>query len=162
MSMSRSAVIAKKAKDKKRATTARTNSRKHIRATGAKRMGGIAAKAPAEPGQDDLGFRRRKPIKMEVKAEDGKLIITLPRFDPPTRSGSGKSFVVATTGGVKRSSLMVDGFPVQVVASAFFYDNGGQPPVQWVPLLDLPRHENDDDDDDEADEEGWNEIEELT
>jgi hypothetical protein len=97
----------------------------------------------------------RKPARLEVTAEDEKLIITLPRFDPPTRSSSGKSFLIATTGGVKRTSFLVNGLPVHVVASAFIYDDGGTSPVQWQPLFEMPKR-NDDEDDEE-----WDEIEEL-
>lgn len=62
----------------------------------------------------------RKPVGLDVRSEDERLVINLPRFDTPTRSRSGKSFLIATTGGVKRTSLLVDGSPVYVVASAFF------------------------------------------
>jgi hypothetical protein len=130
----------------------------HRACTGnATRIGGKLVERSDDPNfADAFGTEAPTRQKMEVSAEDGKLIITLPRFDPPTRSRSGKSFLIATTGGVKRSSFFVDGSPVQVVASAFIYDDGGEPPVKWQPLFELQK--NDDDEDDPRE---WDDVEEL-
>ena len=84
--------------------------------------------------------RERKRQKMELKLEDGKLFITLPRIVPPTLSRSGKTYLIATTGGVKRTPLLVDGAPLYVVATAFIYGDW-VPPVKWVPLFELPKTE---------------------
>ena len=56
-----------------------------------------------------------------------------------------------TTGGVKRSSFLVNGSPVHVVATAFFYDDTGAPPVKWEPLFPLPKQDDEEDDDQEDD-----------
>jgi hypothetical protein len=96
------------------------------------------------------GVPRRKPVKLDVRAEDGKVVITLPRFDPPSPSNTRKSLVIASTRGVKRTSLLVNDSPVHVVASVFFYDNGGQPPVKREPLFEPPKQDDDDDEDDDA------------
>jgi hypothetical protein len=82
--------------------------------------------------------KERKRQKMEVKLEDEKLFITLPRILPPTLSRSRKSYLIATTRGVKRTPLLVDGAPVHVVATAFIYRDCG-PPVKFVPLFELPK-----------------------
>jgi hypothetical protein len=87
----------------------------------------------------------RKPVGLDVRSEDERLVINLPRFDTPTRSRSGKSFLIATTGGVKRTSLVVDGSPVYVVASAFFYDNDGQAPAKFIPLFESEDEKEDED-----------------
>jgi hypothetical protein len=79
----------------------------------------------------------RKPAKLEVRAEDEALIIRLPRFQTPTRSRSGKSLLVATTGGVKRTPLLVHGSPVYIVANAFFYDSERRTTAEFVPLFEM-------------------------
>jgi hypothetical protein len=89
---------------------------------------------------DAYWAKERKRQKMELKLEEGKLIITLPRIVPPTLSRSGKSFLIATSGGVKRTPLLVDGAPIYVVATAFTYVDW-VPPAKWVPLLEVPKTE---------------------
>jgi hypothetical protein len=94
-------------------------------------------------GDDDTEVfwaKERKRQRMEVKLEDEKLFITLPRINPPTLSQSGKSYLIATTGGVKRTPLLVEGAPVHVVATAFIYRDCG-PPVKFVPLFEIPKTE---------------------
>jgi hypothetical protein len=81
----------------------------------------------------------RKRQKLQVKIEDGKLLIALPQIDPPNLSRSGKSYLVATTGGVRRTRLLVEGLPVHVVATAFVYLDPYEPPAQFVPLIDRPK-----------------------
>jgi hypothetical protein len=71
-------------------------------------------------------------------------------------SGSGKSHVVATSYGVKRTSLLVDGLPVRVVATAFIYGYG-ETQAQRLPFFDLLKDDDDKDDDDNV-----GEVEELT
>lgn len=55
---------------------------------------------------------------METKIEDGKLIITLP-LQEPRQSASGKTFLVATTGGNVLTTATVNGQPVLVGVNAF-------------------------------------------
>ena len=139
-----SSEAAKKVHAKKGKKSGGVTSHGNVRAADAPkntRKGVEVDESPAEVDIWELLQRRKKAFR--VKAEGHKLIITLARFDPPTRSISGKSFVVATTGGVKRSSFLVIGSPVHVVATAFFYDDGGEPPVQWQPLFELPKSEED-------------------
>ena len=55
---------------------------------------------------------------MEVKIEDGKLIITI-ELQKPTPSASGKTLVVATTHGNMSTECMIDGKPVIVGLNAY-------------------------------------------
>lgn len=58
---------------------------------------------------------------MEVKAKiEGKnLVITVPLYDKPTPSGSGKSLVVGGTRGNIKTELEVNGQPVFVGVTAY-------------------------------------------
>lgn len=67
---------------------------------------------------------------MEVKKEGENLIITLPIDLRPAASGK---FRVATSGGVQRTSIEIEGHPVHVSANAFIYKES--PRVQWKLLL---------------------------
>ena len=134
--MSSNGTGTKKAQANKGKKSGGVTAHKHVRAVEApknNRKGVEVSEVPAELDIPELLQRRRKAF--QVKAEGDNLTITLARFDPPTRSISGKSFVVATTGGVKRSSFLVNGSHVYVVATAFFYDDGGEAPAQWQPLF---------------------------
>ncbi len=53
-----------------------------------------------------------------TKIKNGRLIISL-KLQKPTHSKSGKTLVVASTHGVKRSSVLVDGKPVLYNANAY-------------------------------------------
>jgi hypothetical protein len=55
---------------------------------------------------------------MEVKIEDGKLIISI-ELQKPTPSASGKTLVVATTHGNVVTQCIVDGKPVVVGLNAY-------------------------------------------
>ena len=55
---------------------------------------------------------------MEVKIENGKLVITLP-MQAATPSASGKTLLVATTHGSVKTSCLVDGKPVTVAVNAY-------------------------------------------
>ncbi len=55
---------------------------------------------------------------MEVKIEDGKLIITI-ELQKPTPSASGKTLVVATTHGNMPTECMIDGKPVIIGLNAY-------------------------------------------
>jgi hypothetical protein len=150
--MNSNGVVTRKGQAKKVRKSGQVTAHQHVRAADApknNRKGVEVAESPAEIDIWEMLERRKKAF--QVKAEGDKLIITLARFDPPTRSISGKSFVVATTGGVKRSSLLVNGSHVCVVATAFYYDDGGEPPVQWQPLFELPKSEEAKEDEAEMD-----------
>jgi hypothetical protein len=58
---------------------------------------------------------------MNVKKRSGNLVITVPLFDEPHRSKSGKSIVVAGSHGLRKSKLKVDGFNILYSANAFYY-----------------------------------------
>jgi hypothetical protein len=148
MNMNKAALNAKKANPKKRTTTARTISQKSPSATMAKNKNGIIVATPDTLDEWDVhGMAQPKRQKMQVTMEDGLLVIRLPVNDPPRMSASGKSHVVATSYGVKRTSLLVDGLPVRVVATAFIYGYG-ESPAQRMPFFDLLKPDDDEDDDD--------------
>jgi hypothetical protein len=135
---------------KKRKAISRGASNKQVRAGNGKSTGGKPIEGPEDPYfADAFCTEPRKRQKMQLKFEDGKLLITLPRIDPPQRSRSGKSHLIATTRGVKRTPLLVEGLPVYVVATAFVYGYGEplEPPVRWIPLLEPPKSDEDDDQD---------------
>ncbi len=54
---------------------------------------------------------------MDVEVKDGKLVITLP-LQPPTRSKTGRSLIVATTSGFQRSTAKVEGHEIAVSVNA--------------------------------------------
>jgi hypothetical protein len=64
---------------------------------------------------------------IEVKLDETKLTITIPRRSPRP-SASGKTTVLGTTRGVKTGNAMYKGQPVCVVASAFVYPKQSQKP----------------------------------
>jgi hypothetical protein len=55
---------------------------------------------------------------MEVKIEDGKLIIVI-ELQKPTPSASGKTLVVATTHGNTPTDCMIDGKNVTIGLNAY-------------------------------------------
>jgi hypothetical protein len=74
-------------------------------------------------------FVRGRPVfkereqNMEVKIRKGNLIIILP-LEKPRPSASGKTMLVASSRGVRRTAIRLDGELLSVVANAFFYSNG--------------------------------------
>ena len=57
---------------------------------------------------------------MQVKIVKGQVVITLP-LQTPTLSASGKTLIVASSHGVKRSAVTLEGKELCVVANAFIY-----------------------------------------
>jgi hypothetical protein len=57
---------------------------------------------------------------MKTKRAGKRLVIELP-LQEPRPSASGRTLLVATTHGLRRSSLSVDGKAVWVTANAFYY-----------------------------------------
>jgi hypothetical protein len=55
---------------------------------------------------------------METKIEDGCLVIRIP-LQTPTPSSSGKTLIVASTGGNVVTTAMVEGKPVVVGLNAY-------------------------------------------
>lgn len=98
------------------------------------------ASTPQEFDPDDFWRRERKRRKLRAKIVDGNLIVALSVIDPPSRSRSGKSELVASTFGVRETRIMVDGRPVNILVNAFVYTDW-QPPVKWHRVIDLPKSE---------------------
>lgn len=55
---------------------------------------------------------------MKAEIKDGNLILTLP-LQTPTPSTSGKTLIVATSGGNKATTAIVDGKPITVGVNAY-------------------------------------------
>jgi len=55
---------------------------------------------------------------MKTEITNGNLVITIP-LQPPTASKSGKTLIVATSGGLKPSGVEIDGKEVTVGLNAF-------------------------------------------
>ena len=55
---------------------------------------------------------------MTVKIENGNLVITIPANTNPPISKTGKSRIVATTGGFMASTAVVAGKPVKIGLNA--------------------------------------------
>jgi hypothetical protein len=143
--------VAKKTQAVKGKQSGRVTAGEHGRAADTRKNGRKSAEVDEFDVAEMLRLRRKE---FQVKAEDGKLIITLALFDKPTRSSSGKSLLVATSSGVKRTTLLVNGSPVHVVASAFIYEDTG-PPVKWEPLFELPKSEDEEEEEEETDTEEY-------
>ncbi len=58
---------------------------------------------------------------MRVIRRNGNLVITIPLFDKPRPSMSGKSLVVASSLGLRKSKLKVDGLNIFYTANAFCF-----------------------------------------
>ena len=55
---------------------------------------------------------------MKVEVKDKELIITLPLFNPPRPSSTGKTLVVAGTGGFQASTAVLNGKPISISVNA--------------------------------------------
>lgn len=72
--------------------------------------------------------------KMKAKIEGDMLVVRVPLMKPPTLSKSGKTRLVATSHGVQRISIKVEGKPIHVVMNAFIHAE--KPPrVRWQNVL---------------------------
>jgi hypothetical protein len=74
------------------------------------------------PIESQQGARRPSSFNwscyVETKIEDGHLVIRIP-LQKPTPSSSGKTLIVATSGGNVVTTAMVDGKPVVVGLNAY-------------------------------------------
>jgi hypothetical protein len=61
---------------------------------------------------------RQKQKEEHMKLENGKLVISL-RLRRPKLSASGKSFLVGSTRGLKKSAVKIGGKRVHFIANAF-------------------------------------------
>ena len=55
---------------------------------------------------------------MDVKIDGGKLIITLDIANPAPLSKSGKTYLVASTDGIAKTGLMIQGKPLSIGVNA--------------------------------------------
>lgn len=55
---------------------------------------------------------------MEVKIEGGKLIITMDIANPAPLSKQGKTYLVASSNGIAKTGLMVQGKPLSIGVNA--------------------------------------------
>jgi hypothetical protein len=55
---------------------------------------------------------------MHAEIKDGKLVITI-NLNPPRPSASGKTLVVASTGGNVATSATIDGKPITIGLNAY-------------------------------------------
>jgi hypothetical protein len=72
---------------------------------------------------------------MKARIEGEMLVVRVPLVTPPTLSKSGKTRLVATSHGVQRTSIKVEGKPIHVVMNAFIHAET-PPRVRWQNVLD--------------------------
>ena len=58
---------------------------------------------------------------IEAMIQDDKLVVEIPLVDPPRRSKSGKTIIVASVGGCAKTTLTIAGGQVYVTANCFFF-----------------------------------------
>ena len=58
---------------------------------------------------------------MRIKRWGKNLVITIPLYGQPQPSKTGKSLVIASSRGVRKSKLRFDGCNILCTASAFYY-----------------------------------------
>jgi hypothetical protein len=58
---------------------------------------------------------------MRIRRWNGNFVITIPMLNEPRPSKTGKSILVATSRGLRKSKLKVDGRNILYAANAFFY-----------------------------------------
>ena len=73
----------------------------------------------AKPGKDKQITSKNKSATIRRRKKN--LVITIPLRDEPRPSKSGKSLLIATTRGVRKSRLKHDGQSVLFVANVFYY-----------------------------------------
>jgi hypothetical protein len=64
------------------------------------------------------GGEQMKNVKVDIRNK--KLVISIP-LEKPRPSKSAKTFVVASTGGVKHTDVEIEGCPVYINVNAFIY-----------------------------------------
>jgi sialic acid synthase SpsE len=72
----------------------------------------------AQSHQKSEQQKKERQIVMTTEIKNGQLIITIP-LQAPRPSASGKTLVVATTGGNKATTAIVEGKPVVVGLNAY-------------------------------------------
>ena len=66
---------------------------------------------------------------MKIRRRKGHLVITIPMFDERRRSKSGRSVLIASSLGVRKSKLKTDGCNILYVANAFYYPEANPGPA---------------------------------
>ncbi len=56
---------------------------------------------------------------MKAEVKDNKLVITMDLYDPPQRSASGKTLVVASSRGNQPTTVTIQGKPVTIGVNAY-------------------------------------------
>lgn len=56
---------------------------------------------------------------MKAEIVNGELVVRIPVNDPPRPSASGKTLIVATSGGNKATAAIVNGQPVVIGLNAY-------------------------------------------
>lgn len=56
---------------------------------------------------------------IQAKIENGELVIRIPIKDPPVKSSSGKTLIVASTRGPRKSTATMNDRPVRVSLNAW-------------------------------------------
>jgi hypothetical protein len=68
---------------------------------------------------------------MKARIRNGMLTIVLQVIDPPRISKTGKRLLVASSRGVRRTSLRADNKPVDISAYAFIRPDEHQSKKEW-------------------------------
>jgi len=61
---------------------------------------------------------------MKIRKRKGTLVITVPLINPPKKSKSGKTLLVASSNGPKRTSVIIDGKHVVFIFAAYVRPDG--------------------------------------
>src|ERR1700747_1126526 len=96
---------------------------------------GFGRRVEGRPGTPERipRIELQKEKTVQVKIVKGQVVITLP-LQTPAPSASGKTLIVASSHGVKRSAVTLEGKELCVNANAFIYpsspDDGKKSPVK--------------------------------
>jgi hypothetical protein len=85
-------------------------------------------------------------VKAEIKGKN--LVITIPLFEKPKPSSSGKSLLVCSSRGVKKLSVKFDGQPIRIVLNGFI-DLPAPTSVTRNKNQETPEEDGDEEDGDE-------------
>jgi guanylate kinase len=58
---------------------------------------------------------------MKLSKYGANYVITIPKYDEPQRSKSGKSVLIASSRGVRKSKRRIDGRSLRYLANVFYY-----------------------------------------
>lgn len=66
---------------------------------------------------------------MKLSKYGTNYVITIPTYDEPRPSKSGKSVLVASSRGVRKSKRRIDGWSLRYLASVFYYPEVTRRPI---------------------------------